>query len=301
MEGRRILRDVAGGGSQAARGLSSRTVEQPVISHAQMQEDILLYRALKQVERGFYVDIGAQHPLIHSVTRFFYDRGWRGINIEPSVSWYEQLVRERPRDVNLCLAAAASQGEIEFHEFPDTGLSTTIGWIAEKHRQAGLAYKTRKVESRTMADICRRYVSGDIHFLKIDVEGGERSVLEGWDFQTFRPWIAMLESTEPMTDIPTYAAWEPLLLDAGYRFCLEDARNRFYVAQEHDELRVLLSLPVDNYERPSAEGCQLRELTAELAALKASRTWRLVQLFRRAARPILSVFPILKSIGRPRP
>ena len=32
---------------------------------------------------GFYVDVGAGHPTEDSVTRHFYDLGWRGINVEP--------------------------------------------------------------------------------------------------------------------------------------------------------------------------------------------------------------------------
>ena len=54
------------------------------LSYAQFLEDIQLYRALKEIKNGFYIDVGANHPLDHSVTKLFYEKGWSGINIEPS-------------------------------------------------------------------------------------------------------------------------------------------------------------------------------------------------------------------------
>jgi len=54
------------------------------ISYAQNYEDVMLWRALKHVERGFYIDVGACSPDQHSVTRAFYEKGWHGINVEPN-------------------------------------------------------------------------------------------------------------------------------------------------------------------------------------------------------------------------
>lgn len=55
-----------------------------MISYAQNFEDVMLWRALKHVKKGFYVDVGAWSPDNDSVTRFFYENGWHGINIEPN-------------------------------------------------------------------------------------------------------------------------------------------------------------------------------------------------------------------------
>jgi hypothetical protein len=54
-----------------------------LVSYAQNREDILLRAFFDPKEVGFYVDVGAYDPDDDSVTRLFYDRGWRGINIEP--------------------------------------------------------------------------------------------------------------------------------------------------------------------------------------------------------------------------
>jgi hypothetical protein len=42
-----------------------------LISYSQNNEDILLWRALKNVEKGFYIDVGANHPVDDSVTKLF--------------------------------------------------------------------------------------------------------------------------------------------------------------------------------------------------------------------------------------
>ena len=54
------------------------------VSYAQNFEDVMLWRALKHISNGFYIDVGAWSPDIDSVTRIFYEHGWRGVNVEPN-------------------------------------------------------------------------------------------------------------------------------------------------------------------------------------------------------------------------
>jgi hypothetical protein len=55
-----------------------------MISYAQNFKDVMLWRALKHVKNGFYVDVGAGVPAKHSVTNWFYDQGCSGVNIKPN-------------------------------------------------------------------------------------------------------------------------------------------------------------------------------------------------------------------------
>ena len=73
-----------------------------MISYAQNFEDVILWRAFKDVNCGRYVDVGAFHPEIDSVTKWFYDQGWSGINIEPVPESFDALNAARSRDQNLC-------------------------------------------------------------------------------------------------------------------------------------------------------------------------------------------------------
>jgi FkbM family methyltransferase len=205
------------------------------VSYAQNFEDVLLWRALKGVRDGFYIDLGAADPEADSVTCAFYQRGWRGINIEPQDEYFDRLVRQRPEDLNLKVAVSDRAGEMPFYVVTRnsiTGLSTLNRSVATKHEADGWRLENRKVEVVTLADICGKYAQRDVHFLKIDVEGAEREVLAGADFEAYRPWIILIEATRPNTQEPNYLPWEPLMTKAGYRFVWFDGLNRFYVAAE---------------------------------------------------------------------
>jgi FkbM family methyltransferase len=206
------------------------------ISYAQNYEDIMLYRALRDVGEGFYVDVGANSPDEHSVTRAFYERGWRGINIEPVMEFHQQLLAARPRDINLPVAISDKTGFIDFHDVKGTGLSTISPKIAENHRASGYEVVRRSVAVETLDEVFRKYVSGDVHFLKIDVEGLEDAVLRGVSLVDVRPWIIVVEATAVLSEVQTHASWDHLLTDRGYSFVYFDGLNRFYVAKEHPEL-----------------------------------------------------------------
>lgn len=226
-------------------------------SYAQKFEDVTLWRALRDVETGFYVDVGAWDPDLDSVTRASSERGWRGINVEPLPSRHAVLQAHRPRDVNLLAALGAAPGTTELFDVKANGLSTLDPALAASAAEVhGYGIMRRTVQVLTLAEVCEAYVAGPVHFLKVDCEGAERAVLEGADFTRWRPWVLLVEALDPRTLQPNHAAWEGLLLAAGYRFAWFDALNRFYVAEEHHErLTPRLALPpnvFDNFVRAAA-------------------------------------------------
>ena len=206
---------------------------QGIVSFAQNFEDVMLWRALGDVADGFWIDVGAADPFIDSVTHAFSTSGWRGINIEPRVAGHARLLAARPRDINLCLALGAAPARLVLHQFEDGGLSTLNPAIAAHHNQTGRIASAVEVEVATLAEICRQYAPPAIHFLKIDVEGAERAVLEGADFTAFRPWIILLEATLPLSTQTNAEEWQDLVLAADYRLAWFDGLNRFYIAGEH--------------------------------------------------------------------
>ncbi|MFC7552898.1 FkbM family methyltransferase [Pseudoroseomonas wenyumeiae] len=249
-----------------------------LISFAQNGEDIVLWRALGHVENGFYIDVGACDPSDLSVTRLFYDRGWSGINIEPAKEFYDRCMAERPRDLNLNVAVAAHAGIMRFMNIPGTGLSTTLENVAAKASERGWGVETRTVPALTLADICESTKVDEIHFLKIDVEGGERAVLEGADFQRFRPWVMVIEATQPLSTERNDHLWRDLVLNAGYEQAFFDGVNLYFVAAERRELIEKLAIPpnaLDDFKpiaqhRAETEAAEraaaLEQLTARLAA-----------------------------------
>ncbi len=97
-------------------------------SYAQFLEDLVLYCALKDVDKGFYIDVGANDPTTLSVTKFFYDRGWHGINIEPLPYKCALLAEMRPRDINLCVGLGKKRGKMEL--FDGNEMSTFLENVA---------------------------------------------------------------------------------------------------------------------------------------------------------------------------
>lgn len=204
-------------------------------SYAQYFEDLILYCALKDVEKGFYIDVGANDPTNDSVTKFFYDRGWRGINIEPLPGKCALLAEKRPRDINLCVGLGNERGKLEI--FEADGISTFLEDIAESVHISN--NPKRKKSILTLSEVYDRYPppESNVHFCKIDVEGYERQVLEGVkDWQKFRPWIFCMEATLPLTNTPCHDKWEDILLANDYVFAFAFAINRYYVDAEHEYL-----------------------------------------------------------------
>ena len=224
------------------------------ISYAQNLEDVLLRRVLRSVERGFYIDVGASDPVFDSVTKAFYEAGWSGINVEPVVEPFQALETDRPRDINLNIALGSTSGSQELFLIDGgNGLSTSVETYAEKHGSEGHQVTRTVVPRETLVDVCAKHVAGEIHFLKVDVEGQEREVLEGADFSRWRPWIVLVEATEPNSSLPTHEEWEGLLIGARYSFVFFDGLNRFYVANERlDDLAPSFNAPanvLDGYDR----------------------------------------------------
>jgi FkbM family methyltransferase len=219
------------------------------ISYSQNTEDVLLWRALKDVPAGFYIDVGANDPVEHSVTKAFYDAGWRGINIEPMPSYLDVFLRERPRDINLAVACGAEEGSITLFDTPSVnGWASTDAATAAAHRAEGVDVIEVQVPLRTLSGICAEHVDGPIHFLKIDVEGFEGEVLRGMDLRAWRPWILVIEATLPNSRATNHASWEHLVTSCDYQFAYFDGLNRYYVAAEHAALREVLAVQANVFD-----------------------------------------------------
>ncbi len=206
------------------------------ISYIQNLEDVMLWRALREYSPG----IGAQDPIIDSVTKAFYDRGWSGINIEPMETIYEKINLNRPLGFNLELAIDAENGERIFYDIGQSnGLSTLVKADAGKHATASFKIKEFIVKTVKFSDICTKFIKKEqaIHFLKIDIEGNEKIILANADFKNYRPWIILIKATEPLAITPSFFDWEPTLLSADYTFVYFDGLNRFYIANE--KLKIL--------------------------------------------------------------
>lgn len=217
----------------------------PFISYTSNFEDVMINRALASVANGFYVDVGAFQPIVCSNTFGLYQRGWSGIAVEPQAKLLQLWRTSRPRDILVEAAMGAAEGTITLHELTvNDQLATVDADVLALHQREGRATRSYTVPQVTLNGVLSTHrTQGDIHLLSIDVEGGEKGVLEGWDRARFRPWLVVLESVLPNRPIPNHESWEALLLANGYEFVYFDAVNRFYLAREHLDLRTHFQHP----------------------------------------------------------
>jgi FkbM family methyltransferase len=207
------------------------------ISYAQNFEDLVLSGILKTVPIGFYVDVGANHPELDSVTKIFYDRGWSGINVEPNEALFSELQQQRPRDINVKSAVSSQTGSLTLRIYDGLdGLSTTSQETKNAHAssRAAIGYADAKVDVVSLSELFSTYhESGDVHFLKVDVEGMELEVLLGNDWRRFRPWVLCLERAQ---DSARREAISTYLKCVDYDLVFFDGINDFAVARERHEL-----------------------------------------------------------------
>jgi FkbM family methyltransferase len=262
----------------------------PWVSYAQNAEDVRLRRAFLKQPSGFYIDVGANNPVVDSISKHFYDKGWSGINIEPAPHPFALIKKARLRDVNLNVGCSDRAGTMTLHATRGraTALSTFTAHEAASHEKKGFDFDPVVTPIRTLSSICEECV-GDrtIDFLSIDVEGHERSVLLGADFRRFRPRVIVIEATRPMSPEPTHHLWEDLILPHDYRFAVFDGLNRYYVRREDDELIPALALAPNVFDDFIPYRYQ-REIDGKLGPV-AQRTYE---------RFVRSIAGIARGLGR---
>jgi hypothetical protein len=100
-----------------------------------------------------------------------------------------------------------------------------------------------------LSTLLERHAQGrTIHFLKLDVEGVEESVISSGDWKKHRPLIVIVEATFPLTQRPSHQSWEATLLGNNYLFAWFDGVNRWYVRAENRELLENFQTPVNVFD-----------------------------------------------------
>jgi len=167
-------------------------------SYSQEGEDMILRRFFGAQDTGFYVDVGAHHPMRFSNTHHFYKQGWRGVNIEPNPEAIRAFQILRRRDINLQIGVSETAGVLTYFCFDDPALNTFDSRLAHD-RLAASPYRVEKTiviaVERLDAILSRHVPAGSrIDFMSVDVEGFDLPVLRSNDWTRFRPRCVLAES-----------------------------------------------------------------------------------------------------------
>lgn len=193
---------------------------QPRRSFGQNGEDLILDRMLEKEEAGYYVDVGAHHPVRFSNTYLFYLRGWRGINIDAQPGSMQLFRKHRPRDINIECGVAARAGTLSYFRFNEPALNTFDESEAKLKDVAPYRIVDRvEVDVRPLDDLLAEFLPAGqvIDFMTVDVEGLDAEVLGSNDWNRFRPRIVLAETLR--TDILAIVSCPTarLLGEVGYK------------------------------------------------------------------------------------
>jgi len=167
-------------------------------SWSQEGEDQILRRIFERQFNGFYVDIGAHHPKRFSNTYFFYQRGWRGINIDAMPGSMDLFRKYRPKDLNLEIGVGAEEKQLDYYMLNESALNGFSKELSEQRNQVSSNYQIQKVvkiDIFPLSSIFDRYlpVGQHIDFMSVDVEGLDFEVLQSNDWSKYRPKFVLAE------------------------------------------------------------------------------------------------------------
>jgi FkbM family methyltransferase len=240
------------------------------VSYAQHGADVIVWRALGSRRAGFYIDVGAFDPSEDSATRALYERGWRGINIEPKPDRLQAFERERPEDTNLSVAIGDRDGTAHLT------LSQNPGWasLLDLAPTGGDTTTTRTLEVpiRRLDTLLPELDVEQVDVLRIAVEGAEPAVVRGLIKSPVRPLVCVVEGVAPGIGRAAGDEAVGLLVEAGYLHCLFDGLNHYLTTDP--DLQPALSVPanpLDGYAPVAIVRLEQesRELHATIAGLDA--------------------------------
>jgi FkbM family methyltransferase len=219
------------------------------ISLAQNLEDYRLFRALRSVSNGCYIDIGAWDPKYHSVSHNFYNQGWRGVNVEPSSSSFSKLMKQRPDEINLQKFVTNASNKVKLYVVPNSGLSTfNRDYLKPVEALPSVEILEELIETISLNQVFEQAQGDVIHWLKIDVEGAEGEVIKSWGENPTRPLIVVVEATIPSSPELSDHEWESELTSRGYVKSHFDGLNNFYCLEKDVEIQRLISKPISIFD-----------------------------------------------------
>lgn len=166
-------------------------------SYSQEGEDMILRRLFGSQKTGFYIDVGAHHPMRFSNTYFFYKNGWQGINIDAMPNSMKLFNKLRPRDINIEKPISDKKQVLTYYAFNEPAFNGFSKELSQERNRKGNYFIefTKDMETLTLEEVLEFHLPADheIDFLSIDVEGLDFMVLKSNDFEKYKPKVILIE------------------------------------------------------------------------------------------------------------
>ena len=165
---------------------------------SQFGEDKFLINLFDKDYKGKYLDLGCFHPTKHSNTNLLYKNGWRGINIDLNPLTIELFNFMRPQDINLNLAISNADTEKNLYFINELNTQNTLDenqlfFLKKYHNIKEEEIVKKKIKTKKLNNILKKYNFNMIDFMNIDIEGHELDVIKTIDFKKVKIKYICLE------------------------------------------------------------------------------------------------------------
>jgi FkbM family methyltransferase len=201
-------------------------------SYAYDGADLIIKSLLREVENGFYIDLGSNHPIEHSNTYALYLSGWSGLAVDGNEKFTKLWEEIRPRDIFLNALVSDEEKEVSYTIFSEDTLSSIDPDTIQRYmeREANCEFNVIKMSTVTLQNLMNRFAKNrEVHLLSVDVEGEDFNVLKGFDFKNNFPGCVVVE-------IKNYSLYNvfsneiiKFMRDLGYTLVCKTPLDSFFI------------------------------------------------------------------------
>jgi hypothetical protein len=172
------------------------------VSYSQFGEDLVVrthFTGDFDNSIGRFIDVGAFHPFKYSNTMLLSKLGWRGINIDCDAVKITRFEKLRPHDQNICAAVGEAPRDMVYLEYSPEGLTNRVADPGEKNLLSAIGEEPLNVTPirvTTLTNVIEQsaFRGQHFHYLNVDCEGQDLSVLKGLDFSSYSPDLITVEA-----------------------------------------------------------------------------------------------------------
>ena len=155
--------------------------------------DLIIEYIFKNKKNGFYLDIGAQHPISNNNTYLLFKKGWHGINIDLDKKNIDLFKIARPNDLNLNYALSDKIEETDLFYYHDSSPINTLSKEVSNFQNAKIK-EIKKINTNTLNNVLQNFkINNPIDYMNLDVEGFEEKVLSGFNIKKYKPLVISVE------------------------------------------------------------------------------------------------------------
>ena len=201
---------------------------------SQYAEDVVLGALLNRGDLpqvGFYVDLGAYHPLQYSNTMMLHMLGWNGINMDANPDVIELFKQARPHDTNICAGISDQNTILNYHRFKLRGCNTfsaeqAAKIIAKGHQRLSI----EKIKCYDINELLARSMPKQQHIdvLNIDLEGLDEKVLKKLDWQQYSPTVLLTEAFQENIEEYVHSDIHIFIRNKGYTLISKSGHTAVY-------------------------------------------------------------------------